>query len=330
MSDLGVVQPRATVAQRIRGRAMSALREFGLNDWMATAYLLFLNVALLLAEPSAQRDRNLEKFGALFAGYVAVVLWVRWQADATRRLHAFCYRAAQFGALLGSYLMFRDFLPVANPRSLDLLLYQLDLSWFGVEPALWLDGRGTPLLTEWFAFFYYSYFYLLAVHIFPIVFVSRDHEKVAIFGLGMALVATIGHTLYILVPGYGPFRALASHFEHPLEGGFFWNLVLKTVEAGGAQKDIFPSLHTGFPSFVALFSFHHRRERPFRHTWPVVAFFALNIIGATMYLRWHYLIDVLAGLCLAFFAYFASVRLVRFETKRRRERGLSRVWPSWS
>ena len=33
---------------------------------------------------------------------------------------------------------------------------------------------------------------------------------------------------------------------------------------------------------------------------PLLAFAALNIVGATLFLRWHWLVDVLAGLALAF------------------------------
>lgn len=309
---------------------IATLREFSLNDWLTAGYLVALNFALLLAEPSHERNVNLWRFGALFVGYVATVTWVRASAGGPTRLRAFCYRTAQFGALLGSYLLFRDFLPVANPRSLDLELYRLDLAWFGVEPALWLDGRTTPAQTEWFAFFYYSYFYLLAAHIFPILFFGRDHEKIARFGLGMTLMATIGHLGYVMVPGYGPFRALADHFQHELQGGFFWDLVLRTVEAGGAQKDIFPSMHTGFPAFLSMHSFLLRKEWPYRYSWPVLAFFTVNIMVATMYLRWHYLIDVVAGLILAIATALTAQQLVRFETRARRERGLSPVWPAWS
>jgi membrane-associated phospholipid phosphatase len=325
-----MAEARETPAHRIRNKALSVLREAALNDWLVFAYLAMLNAILLAAEPSSGRTLNQWRFGSLFFGYTFLVAWVRANAARTSWPHALAYRAAQFSAVLGSYLMFRDYLPVANPSSLDLALYRFDLRWFGVEPALWMDGRLTPAITEWFAFFYYSYFYIIALHLFPLLFRSSDHTKVATFGAGMTLVALIGHTLYIVVPGYGPFRALADHFQQPLEGGVFWHLVLKTVEAGGAQKDIFPSLHTAFPSFVALFSFHFRRENPFRYTWPIVAFFALNIMGATMVLRWHYLIDVVAGLALAFVAYFGAVRVVRFETATRRERGSSPVWPAWS
>jgi membrane-associated phospholipid phosphatase len=53
-----------------------------------------------------------------------------------------------------------------------------------------------------------------------------------------------------------------------------------------------------------------------------VAFAATQIIIATMFLRWHYLIDIVAGLTLATTAALLSYAIVKWETKRRREAGL--------
>lgn len=307
-----------------------ALRELSVNDWLVIAYLTTLNLALLPAAASPEKSTNQWRFLTVLLGYLAVLAWTRYSVSAPQKARAFVYRATQFASLPGTYLLLRDFLPVVNTGSLDLELYQVDLWLFGVEPALYLEPYTTPIVTEWFAFFYYSYFYIVLVHTIPVLFFSKDLMRVAQFGLGMTLVATIGHTTYMLVPGFGPFRALAEHFNGPLQGGFFWRLVLETVAAGGAQKDIFPSLHTAFPSFIALFSFHHRAHRPYSYTWPVVAFFVINIIGATMILRWHYLIDVVAGLILAVGCYLASVRIPNWEARTREQRRLQPVWPPWT
>jgi PAP2 superfamily len=90
------------------------------------------------------------------------------------------------------------------------------------------------------------------------------------------------------------------------------------VKSAGAQKDIFPSLHTAVPTFFALFAFRYRHVQwPFRYTWPVMAFCASQIIGATMFLRWHYLIDIIAGVTLAVLAVTVSEALVVWDAKRR-------------
>ena len=151
------------------------------------------------------------------------------------------------------------------------------------------------------------------------------------FALGMILLFCMGHTLYMLVPGYGPYKTMPELFAHPAvpraSGGTRRS---KLVARGGAQKDIFPSLHTAAPTFLLLFSRSTvRGELPFRYTWPLVAFFAANIVIATMFLRWHYVVDVVAGLLLAVVAHTLSVRLIDREVPRRQAQGLGDIWPQW-
>jgi membrane-associated phospholipid phosphatase len=102
--------------------------------------------------------------------------------------------------------------------------------------------------------------------------------------------------------------------------------VRETVEAGGAQKDIFPSLHTAAPTFFAIFSFRHRKLVPFKYSWPVVAFLATQIIIATMFLRWHYLVDIVAGLALATTAALLGPYVADWERAKRERLGLQPAW----
>ena len=46
----------------------------------------------------------------------------------------------------------------------------------------------TPATTEWFAFFYFSYFFVLALHVLPILFASRNARVLAEFAMGMILL----------------------------------------------------------------------------------------------------------------------------------------------
>src|SRR5271163_2194787 len=78
----------------------------------------------------------------------------------------------------------------------------------------------------------------------------------------------------IVVPGWGPYWYFNGSFQHELHGPMFWPLVRQTVDAGGAQKDIFPSLHTAVPTFIAIFSFRHRRLAPLKCSWRVIVFLA--------------------------------------------------------
>jgi hypothetical protein len=293
---------------------------------LIAVYLLVLLAAVLLGNGPG-RETSLRLVTADIVGFALGILLTRGGLLPHGSLaNSLVYRITVFLPVFLSYFELRWILPRVSPHSVDGALFALDMRVFGFEPSLSWDRFVTPQTTEWFAFFYFSYFFLLIVHVFPMMFLGKDPLRIAHFSLGIVSVVVFGHILYMLVPGWGPYRFLAPQFEHRLNGGLFWHLVLTAVDGGGAQKDIFPSLHTALPTFFAIFSFMHRRTAPFRYTWPVMAFACSQIIGATMFLRWHYLIDICAGLTLATFAAVVSHRVVTWETVHRVRRGVAPIF----
>ena len=83
------------------------------------------------------------------------------------------------------------------------------------------------------------------------------------------------------------------------------------VQVLGAKIDIFPSLHTAFPCFFALHAFRHREV--YRWSWPLLILQAVNISVATVFLRWHYGIDTVAGVALAVVAQQLAIVTARRE-----------------
>ena len=132
----------------------------------------------------------------------------------------------------------------------------------------------------------------------------------------------------MLVPGYGPVRYLAGPLPARASFRGFWlNAVMNAVQSGGAQKDIFPSLHTAGPCLSVALLLPSPGQVPFKYTWPFVVVFHGNIVIATMFLRWHYLIDVLAGLALALGGHLMLQLVSRGrEVEHREANGLGPVW----
>jgi hypothetical protein len=250
---------------------------------------------------------------ALFTVTACTVLLVRGEVLKPGRLRAFIYRVGLFAPMLTSYFELRFLLPALQPHLLDLRLYALDRAIFGTTPSLWLAQFNHRPLVEWISFFYYSYFYLLAAIILPTLFFDKGvrHRQ---FLIGALVVCGGGHVIYTLVPGVGPFRTI--DFPAPIDGGFWWHQVQTTVAQAGAQLDIFPSLHTAYPTYFTLHAWAYRREAPFRQTWFFIAIFTAHMVAATMFLRWHWFVDVLAGALLAFTARAIAVAIERRERTR--------------
>jgi len=293
-------------ARAVSAPAIDALRSLSLIERIQMAYLLGLLFAVYRgAGPTRGEALAWLCFDlAVFCGAVAV-----FRGDAPTRFSTLAYRATACVPVIATFAQLHIILPAATRwQRLDDRLLGVDLRWLHYEPAVAWDAHVNPAATEWLSFFYLSYFALLALHILPIVFVERRRHIVAEFTLGIATLYCAGQMLYVLVPAYGPYVHLAGTFSHELDGPSWYPLMRRIVASGGARADVFPSLHTAAPTYIALFSFHHRSERPFRYTWPVVAVVASQIIVATMYLRWHYLIDVIAGLTLAAAVFVFSAR----------------------
>jgi hypothetical protein len=321
-----IPQPRSRTSVARSSLFSRVLTNLAVQDYFIAGYFLVLLVALAVGRGPGREAGVHTVVGDLAFFGTGIVLTRGGILREGSIAHALVYRVCGFLPVFLSYFQLRQILPAVAPHSVDASLVALDLRVFGVEPALAWDHFVTAHTTEWFAFFYFSYFFLLTVHVLPMMFSASNGMRLAHFAFGVFIVVCLGHVGYMLVPGWGPYHALAGRFEHPLVGGFFWNLVKATVDAGGAQKDIFPSLHTALPTYFAIFSFMHRDTKPFRYTWPVLAFAATQIIIATMFLRWHYLVDIVAGLSLATAAALLSHRIIVWETDRREKLGLPPIY----
>jgi hypothetical protein len=302
------------------------VRNWASQDWIAITYLSLLLAALLVGK-GPNRGPCIERVAADLGFFVCMLALVRggvlrWGSMAS----SLVYRVSIIATLLASFFQLREILPAVSPWTVDADIYAFDMRAFGFEASVALDRFVNPTTTEWFAFFYFLYFLILSVHVLPMVFWNNDAHLLNRFATGVLLLFMAAHCLYMVVPGYGPYWYLKGTFAHELTGGTFWRWVRETVDAGGAQKDIFPSLHTAAPTFFAIFSFRHRDRFPFKYTWPVMSFVATQIIIATMFLRWHYMVDIFAGLALALAAQLFGQYVADWEQAKRKRLGLQEVW----
>jgi hypothetical protein len=306
---------------------VGALSRFAAQDWMVGAYLMVLTVAVVMGA-GPRKSTAITMMLADSAFFWTFMVIARCNLGRFRVVGDLLYRVGLIGGVITTFLQLHYILPTVSQVPLDAQIYNVDLAVFGFEPAMAWDRYVTPATTEWFSFFYYSYFFILCLFVVPMGLFEKRIRILSELSFGLLFVVCVGHSLYVLVPGRGPYLHLEGQFQHTLSGGFWWPLVSEAVRSvdGAMRTDIFPSLHTACPTFLTLFSFRNRAHKPYRYIWPVAAFFTSQIILATMFLRWHYLLDICAGLTLATTAFLLSSRVVRAEARERTLRTLGAVW----
>lgn len=115
------------------------------------------------------------------------------------------------------------------------------------------------------------------------------------FLLGINLMYMLGFIGYLLVPAGGPYLAFPAEFPYPPQGGPMTTFLVNLVAQGITGMDVFPSLHSGVTIYVWGFFLLNGYRRTALLLTPVM----LSIVVATVYLRYHYGVDLLAGILLA-------------------------------
>ena len=217
--------------------------------------------------------------------------------------------------------------PVVHPRLFDQQLWDLDQTlFFGLAPTvLFLDlfsGTGLLRVVDWT---YANIFYASTVVALGYFFSEPSRRVRIAFANGNAAMWLIGAWLYMLVPSLGPayrFPDLWMPHEHALRTTQQLQAVLMRnyhnvlrVASGQSPRDAirivfgiaaFPSLHVAFQTYVFLW---------LRRLWTsgevLFGIFVLTIFLGSMITGWHYFIDGIAGIALAWACYALTWRASR-------------------
>jgi membrane-associated phospholipid phosphatase len=177
---------------------------------------------------------------------------------------------------------------------IDPRLIQIDFFIFGVHPTLWMEQWIVPWFTDIMSLAYLSYYFIPVVLVVVLYLKGRMVEfDRAMFVLAFGYyISFIG---YILFPAIGPRYALIYLYSVPLEGSFITDFVRDTLNALEHNKrDCMPSGHTQIV-LLALFLAYRYQKFLFYLFFPIIC----TLILSTVYLRYHYVIDLLVGVGLA-------------------------------
>jgi membrane-associated phospholipid phosphatase len=181
----------------------------------------------------------------------------------------------------------------ARGRARDDLLIAADRAILGGDVTVLLQAFVTPF---WAAFFYVAYatYYFLPLILGGFLW-SRDVALARRFIFTLSVCFYVSYAGYFTIPAYGPRTALADRHTAPLETSPVARAISRTInEVEHTKLDVFPSGHTMVTVAVLMVAWRRARKL-FWWLLPV----AVLLIFSTMYCRYHYLVDVLAGIVLA-------------------------------
>ena len=203
---------------------------------------------------------------------------------------------------------FQRYVHILNPVDYDSLLLKWDHSVFGFDITRWFEPFVSKGLTEALTLSYFSYyifpsltFVLLYFGKVPQAFTNaRNYLLAIIIGWYGAFI------FYIALPAAGPDIAFPEHYTVPIQGlSPLTNMYLENLGKYLKEsfvRNTFPSMHFAIILITNYFSFKYRKKYFWFCTLPIGSMLAI----ATVYLRQHYLIDLVGSLPVAVLSIYLS------------------------
>lgn len=263
-------------------------------DRLSLSFIALLAVIALLFVPDWHSTIGL--FGTYAALSLAILCVSLYRARIRAQKKGF-YAHVVFTIIL-IFLLFNslgELIAGIHSRTFDDLLIRIDFAVFGVHPTLWMERFINPFLTAVLQLAYISYYCIPVALGVTLIAKGRyaDFEK-ALFGI--VLCFYLSYIGYLLVPAVGPRFTLDELQTTGLQAGPLISGIQETLNTLEQNKtDAFPSGHTAIAVLTLFYAWKLREKTLSTILVPVV----LALMVSTVYLRYHYVVDVIAGIPLA-------------------------------
>jgi membrane-associated phospholipid phosphatase len=298
------IRPAESGRERELGRIFEQIvSACGAFEWVTFVYLAWLNLIVLAFH------RNLSHAALYFVAHTWVLLGIvslAWAAAHSKnRAVRFVRDWYPLPLYIGCFEELRWLAHIVFPGWFDRWLIAFDYNLAGVHPAVWLARFSSPAMNDFMQFSYMTYFLYLVI-LPAILYACR--ERLA-FWTVMVSTAIAHYSVYVIAPLFpveSPHYSSVSLGLKPLDGGWFTAAINLIEHFGRVHGAAFPSAHVA-GSMVALLA--ARRYRPWLF-WVSLPFFVCMCV-ATVYGRYHYVADVLAGIAVGAFGFEAGSWLMR-------------------
>jgi membrane-associated phospholipid phosphatase len=210
-----------------------------------------------------------------------------------------------FIPIIGVLIIFNslgDIIPYIRQQYYDDVLIRIDHLLFAVHPTVWMERFNNSLLTALMQLAYISY-YVMPIALGASLFLKDKNSEFETAVFTILLCFYLSYIGYMLFPAVGP-RFTLNHLQtEDLQTEPMTRWIQQTLNSLEHNKaDAFPSGHTAIALVTLFYAWKYRERALFRLLAPTVS----ALIVSTVYLRYHYVIDVFAGILLALLTIFIS------------------------
>ncbi len=280
-------------------------KKTGAIDLLNAFFVLVIFVFFLFSLPDNPYGAWPLAVMAFSLAQVVLAVWLR-QKSFLAHPQNFWHKTAKvylnFYPLIFMFTVFESFfmiLPYFNPRDYDRQLAEMDFWLFGVHPTVWIEQWVKPWLTD---LLYLVYFIYYPFPLFILVWLYKKGKFTALDrSVFLLLVVNYGaYITYFFVPAMGPryFEPIMQLQTKSLDGILLAVPIRNLIHFFEPNKfDAFPSLHiaTTLTTLVIMAKYNKKMFLIF------IPLF-LGILVAVVYCRFHYVVDIFAGILWTAFA----------------------------
>ncbi|HET7745812.1 MAG TPA: phosphatase PAP2 family protein [Vicinamibacteria bacterium] len=225
-----------------------------------------------------------------------------------------------FATCILIYTNLHDTIGFVNPHDVHHWLAALDRQIFGVVPCVWAERFITRERTEVMQFFYVNFAWM-APSTSSILLLQRRFREFRAATMGVITCFYLGYALYVAFPAAPPRLVLVYEFTKSLEG---YPRMFSTLSAQAFallpvdSRAAFPSLHTAVSTVALAYAWRYARW----WFWVLLPL-SIGLWVSTVYLRHHYVVDLLAGWLLAPAAMWVAPRVDAWWARRQAAMGYS-------
>jgi membrane-associated phospholipid phosphatase len=287
---------------------------FSLRDVLLGADWYFLGILIIYTVIQGLFFTSIPNIGMLLLQNVFIAITIISIATLSKyRAGSIFLNIHRYYHLPIIYVIFMQvfvYISVLNPHDYDPVLVSWDKALFGMNPTEWLQQFAFPALTEFLQiayvlFYFHAFAQSIELNMRGLYEEAERVTRTIVFGFLLSYLA------YFFMPAIGPRFSVHDYasISTDLPGVWVTDIIRNIIDTGDGfrvktiapalqmHRNCMPSGHTMMTLMNMILAFRFRSTL----RW-IFLIMGCSLIFSTIYLRYHYVVDVIAGILLAFMA----------------------------